>query len=525
MDHVLSLVILLFIAVIFVGVAQKIRVPYPIALVFGGAAIGFIPNVHPMNFDPTLLLFIFLPPILYYSAFEISFREFKKNWKEIFSLALGLVIVTTVVVGCIFKALFPQYSWSLAFAFGAIVSPPDAISATTILKRFSFSSELLTILEGESLINDASALILYRFAVISLLAGSFSYFDGSVEFFKIVLGGVIVGLILGVLFQRFSKNFLDPIVAILFSFTIPYLTYIFADKLEVSGVLAVVVNGLIGAKIILIHHSSLRRVLGYAAWDIFIILLNCFVFILIGLQLRTITQTFSLNQMLLYSFYGILITFTMIGVRMLWVYARSAIIYCIATKHSKKTRNFSNILRNATIIGWSGMRGIVSLTAALALPYTFPNGELLEGRNEVVFITFVVILLTLVIPGFTLSYLIKKLKIRTHSELRQLIQVRKKLVKAAELKIASLFKSEKMNDQEFKFFNSYFKLQNRMLTISSSNHKKSQELESVRLQIIQAQRQKLLNLWERFEINDRQLSRLEQELDIFEVSSARAKLK
>lgn len=525
MDNLQILIILMFAAALLVGIAQKIQMPYPIALVLGGTAIGFIPGLPAIYFDPNLILVIVLPPILYYAAFGISFREFKSNWRTIFSLALGLVFVTTFVVGVIFKWMFPEFSWALAFAFGAIVSPPDAVAATTILKRFNISSRLLTVLEGESLINDASALVLYKLAIVALLSGTFSLSEGSMEFVKVVTGGVIVGFVLGFIIQRFSRHYLDPVVGVVFSFTIPYVTFILANAMGVSGVLAVVVNGLIGSQILLTHHSSQRRILGYAAWDIIVILLNCFVFILIGLQLSAITTAMTIQQIALLTAYALLITFAMIVVRMIWVYARSGISYLQALGDPKASKLCPQILRDAAIIGWSGMRGIVSLTAALALPLVLPNGMPLNGRNEVIFMTFAVIFITLLLPGFTLSPLIRAFKIHSHAESHGTVhRVRKQLAKTAEEKIHHLHASNTISDEERNFLTTYFNMQRNVFEISTSEQKKFQNLESSRLKVIQEQRKKLLELWEQFEVDDKLLSHLEHELDLEETRAARAKL-
>lgn len=525
MDSFQIFILLMFAAAILVGISQKIHVPYPIVLVLGGAAIGFNPIKHAIYFDPNLILVIVLPPILYYAAFGISFREFKRNWRDILSLALGLVAFTTFVIGVIFKWIFPQFPWELAFAFGAIVSPPDAIAATTILKRFAISTRLLTVLEGESLINDASAIVLYRIAVASLLSGAFSLSEGSIEFVKTVSGGIVIGLVLGYLMQNFSRRYLEPIVGVVFSFTIPYITYILADSLGVSGVLAVVVNGFVGAQILHKHHSSLRRILGYAAWDIFVILMNCFVFILIGLQLQTLTSLMTTKQMLLYTGYAFLITLAMVLIRMLWVYAKSGVSYIKALNKPKSYTICPQILREAAIIGWSGMRGIVSLTAALALPFTLPNGMPIEGRNEVIFITFVVILITLLIPGLTLPSLIDWLKIHSQTENNGLLNVRKKLTKVAEETIHRLYATKKINDRERDFLTSYFKLQHIVSEISHSTLKNLQNVASAKSMIIQEQRKKLFEIWEHLEIDDALLSHLEHELDLEEVHIARGELK
>lgn len=523
MDNFQTIILLMFVAAILVGIAQKIHIPYPIALVLGGAIIGFTPTKHPFEFDPNLILTIVLPPLLYYAAFGIAFREFKRNWGAILSLALGLVAFTTLVIGVIFKWIFPELPWALAFAFGAIVSPPDAIAATTILKRFSISNRLLTILEGESLVNDASAIVLYKLAVVAILSGAFSFSEGSIEFIKTVSGGIFVGIVLGYLTQQFSRRYLEPVVGVVFSFTIPYITYILADAMGVSGVLAVVVNGLMGSRVLIRHYSSLRRVVGYAAWDIFIILMNCFVFILIGIQLQNLTHEMTVDRMILYTGYAVLITLAMLSIRMLWVYARSGISYFKALYKPKSSIVCPQILREAALIGWSGMRGIVSLAAALALPLTLPNGLPMEGRDEVIFITFVVILLTLVIPGLTLSPLIRWLKIHHQPENYQIIKVKKQLTKAAEDAIQRLHQSNNIDDEELDFLKAYLRLQLQALTASAQQ--KFQNLDSARNIMIQEKRKKLFEIWEQLEIDDKLLSQLEHELDLEETHMARAELK
>jgi Na+/H+ antiporter len=523
MESFQTLALLLFLAAICIGIAQKIHMPYPIALVLGGTAMGFIPGLQIISFDPNLILIIVLPPILYYAAFGISFREFTRNWKEIFSLALGLVILTTLIIGMIFKWLFPEFPWALAFAFGAIVSPPDSVATTTILKRFAISPRLLAILEGESLVNDASALVLYKLAVAALLSGIFSLSEASWAFLKIVPGGIALGFILGFLLQNLSRKLLDPVVGVVFSFTIPYVTYILVHNLGLSGVLAVVVSGLIGARVLAKHPSSLRRVLGYTCWDIFIILMNSFVFILIGLQLKRLTSVMTPKQMIVYTMYAFLITFALTLIRLLWVYSRSGFAYLKARRESKI---FSpQILREATIVGWAGMRGIVSLTAALALPYTLPNGLPIEGRDEVIFITFVVILVTLLLPSSTLTYLIRFMKIDHHTDHNRAHQARKHLVEVAEKKISHLIVTEHITPKEFDFLTEYFSLQRYVFEISSSTLKKMSNLERARLKVFQAQRDALLVMWERQEIDDQLFRQLEHELDVEESHIARAELR
>ncbi len=513
-----TLIILIFLATILVGLAQKLRIPYPIVLVVAGTAIGFIPGLPEVTINPSLLLVIVLPPILYYAAFSISFREFRRNWRVIFSLALGLVVLTTLLIGVMFKWLFPQWPWALAFAFGAIVSPPDSVAATTIMSRFAVRPRVLAIVEGESLVNDASALVLYKMAVVALLSGAFSLMEAGLEFVKVVSGGLIVGLVLGMVMQNLSRRYLKPVVGVLVSSTIPYITYLIADSIGVSGVLAVVVNGLIGSYILAKHHSSTRRILGYAFWDIFNILLNCFVFVMIGLQLKMFVSTMGSRQVFLYTLYGVFVTVALIAIRLVFVYARSGLSYMHARAHPEKRHLCPEILRGATIVGWSGMRGIVSLTAALALPYV-------SGREAVVFITFVVILLTLLLPSTTLSYLIRLMKIEQKDNHHEAHLARKRLVKVAEEKIRKLYDAEDINDKDFVFLSRYFNLQRFVFEMSHSHLKKISALEEARLLVFKVQRAELLRMWEKQEIDDQLFRQLEHELDVAESHIARAELK
>ncbi|WP_068469314.1 Na+/H+ antiporter [Candidatus Protochlamydia phocaeensis] len=524
MNSLLSLVIMMSIAALLVDVAQRFRIPYPITLVLGGTCLGFLPGLNPVFLNPNSILVLVLPPILYYGAYWISFREFKKNLREIFSLALGLVIATTIVIGIIFKALFPELSWSLAFAVGAIISPPDAMAATAILRHFNIGTRLSTILEGESLVNDASALVLYRLAVNALLIGSFSFVEGVEQFFFIASGGILIGVITGLALQIFSRQFLDPVVGLLFSFIVPYLTYILADSLGVSGVLAVVVNGLMGARIIIKHASSLRRVLGYTTWDIFIIFLNCFVFILIGSQLRGLTAGMTGKQIILYASYGILIMGVLTVLRLVWVYARKSYAYFKARQDPKKEAQCQYIFRESAIIGWSGMRGIVSLAAALALPITHGDGSLVEGREIAIFIVFIVILLSLLIPGLTLPFLIRWLHIHPGSEAIMVKKIRKKLLEAASKQINYLHETNHLTEEEQNFLMNYFIAHHHIFETHSTVDEKKQKLESARIKIIQAQRRFLLQLWESGEVGDHLFTQLERELDIEEAHATRAEI-
>lgn len=520
MNSIQTLIILLTSAIFLVGLAFKLRIAYPIALVLGGSFLGFFPGLTNINFDPNLILVIVLPPTLYYAAYSIPYKEFMYNLRDILWLGLGLVFVTTLVVGLCFKWLFPDLPWEVAFIFGAIISPPDAIAATTILRRFNIHTRLLTTLEGESLINDAAGLLLYKLGVIALLSGSFSWFDASVEFAKIAGGGVFIGLTTGLLLHRFSSRFFDPVLAVVFSFIIPYITYILADSFGVSGILAVVISGLIGS-LLRKDFSSLTRVVGWASWDILIIFLNCFVFILIGLQLHGLVERLTFNKTLLYLSYGIFLTAVSIFVRFLWVYIRKN----IKTLTQKiKRDSFDWDLKDVTILSWCGMRGIVSLAAALALPYEMPNGAPFPGRDIVIFLTFIIILLTLLIPGLSLSRILQWLKIRDMHHDHSTKMIRKELLTVANEEIQRLYNSRKIDDEEYSFLVTYFNSRHQVLEIASQTKQKTNNLEQARQEILQKKHQYLLDLWEKNEINDHLFNLLDHEIDLEEVYVPRAEI-
>lgn len=516
MNYLQIIVLLMAIAIVLVGLALKFRITYPLALIIGGTLLGFVPGME-VQFDPNLMLVVILPPILYYAAFSIPFKEFKKNLQVILGLALGLVVVSTLVIGLLFKWLFPDLPWALAFAFGAIISPPDAVAANTILKRFSISSRLLTVLEGESLINDASGLVLYKLAVVALLSGSFSFAEASLEFVKVVIGGVGIGLVSGYLLHWFSSRFFDPILAVVFSFIVPYMTYIIADAYEVSGVLAVVISGLIGARMLRTHFSSLTRVIGWASWDILIILLNCFVFILIGLQLYGILHRLQIENVMLYLGYGVFLTLVVFLVRLLWVYTREFLAHIGGSDH--KAKNHSHLsMKETLIVSWAGIRGIVSLTMALALPLS------LHGRDIVLFLTFIVIFLTLLIPGLTLGPLVSWLNIQSTNKLEDTEKVRAALLDAAQEEIERLYKLKKIDDEEMSFLLNYFQARQHIFELALKSQQGSNKLEFARQQVLRRKHERLQKMWKNNEIGDHLYNLLQRELDIEEAHLVRAEI-
>ncbi len=268
------LLFLLLCALALGWVSRRINLPYPIALVIGGSLLGFVPGLPQLQFDPQFLLVLVLPPILYQAALLTSWRDFKANVRPIGFLAIGLVIVTTLVVGAALKLLFPLMPWAVAFVFGAIVSPPDAVAATAVLSRYNIPHRVVVVLEGESLVNDASGLVLYKFAVAAVLTGAFSLVEASVQFALVSIGGIAVGMAIAWVFVQLHRHIGDPFIEVLVSLSIPYCAYIAAESVHLSGVLAVVAAGLFRGRYAPKMVSAEMRILARSVWNILVFLLN-----------------------------------------------------------------------------------------------------------------------------------------------------------------------------------------------------------------------------------------------------------
>lgn len=412
-----SFQIVIFIMAILIGlsaVADKIKLPFPILLVGVGLFIGFVPALPDLVLNPEIVFLIFLPPLLYDAAFNTSWHDFKTSIRPISTLAITLVFFTTFAVAFAAHYFIPGFSWPLSFVLGAIVSPPDAVAATGIIKGLGLNKKVITILEGESLVNDASALIAYRYAVAAVTTGVFVFWKAGVEFLWVAGGGILAGIVIGYIFIQLHKKIThNPIVETSLTLLTPYIAYLSAEHIHVSGVLAVVCAGLMvtwRAPEIFSYQTRMRT---KAVWDTIIFLLNGIVFILIGLQLPAI-----INDIKNYSFlqllgYGLTISLVTIVVRILWVFAGVYSQKIFPTKKkpfvAMDTGDYTDQIpwKNVMIVAWTGTRGVVSLATALALPLTLNNGAVFPFRNVILFLAFVVIFMTLVIQGLTLPLLIR----------------------------------------------------------------------------------------------------------------------
>lgn len=407
--------IVLFILALMIGlsaIADKIKLPYPILLIIAGIGIGFIPEIPKVEINPEIIFLLFLPPLLYDAAFNISFSQFKTNINTISTLAISLVFLTVTGIAVISRYFIPGMTWPLGFVLGAILSATDAVAAMSITKGLGLSHKTSTILEGESLINDASALVAYRFAVAAVTGTAFVFWEASLQFLILIGGGVIIGLIMGKILEFIIKRIKeDAIVIISFMLLMPFVTYLIAEEFHVSGVIAVVMLGLgisrFSNKIFpvnLMHQSK-------SIWDIIIFLLNGLIFILIGLQFPYILESIDKTLILPYIGYALLITIAVLVIRMARVFLQQINLQkAFEKKKGRITEHALLDFRNSLIISWSGMRGIVSLAIAIGLPHKLSDGSPFPLRSEIIFISVVVVLFTLIGQGLTLPWLVKKLQ-------------------------------------------------------------------------------------------------------------------
>jgi CPA1 family monovalent cation:H+ antiporter len=409
--------IIIFILAIVIGLsafADKAKLPYPILLVIVGVGIGFIPTMNEIEINPEIIFLLFLPPLLYDASFNISPKDFKTNISTISTLAITLVFLTTFWIAVVAHYLIPDITWPLAFVLGAILSATDAVAAISITKGLDISHKTITILEGESLINDASALVAYRFAVAAVMGSAFVIWQATLQFILLLGGGFLVGFvmskILAVILKKVHKN---SNVTISFMLLMPFVTYLIAEHLHVSGVIAVVISGLAIARFSKkIFPESLKNS-SRNLWDIIIFLLNGLIFILIGLNFRYVLKDIESDMLLPYIGYAFIITIVALLIRFVRIFLQKINLQKGFKKIRRGKRKISEDalldFKNSIILGWSGMRGIVSLAIAIGLPRFLKDGTPFPERNAIIFISVAVVLFTLIGQGLTLPWIVKKL--------------------------------------------------------------------------------------------------------------------
>ncbi|UOQ69818.1 Na+/H+ antiporter [Hymenobacter volaticus] len=427
-------VYLILIVLALVMVANRLRLAYPIVLVLGGLALSFTGLFTNLTINPEIVFLIFLPPLLYEAAWQVSWKEFWKWRRIIASFAFPIVIITSCIVAVVSQALIPGFTLALGFLLGGIVSPPDAISATTVMRQVKVPKVLVSVIEGESLLNDASSLIVFRFALAAVLTGQFVFSQAATSFFLVIVLGTVIGVALGFVFYTIHRWLpTTPSIDVALTLVTPYSMYYAAEHFHYSGVLAVVSGGLLLSSkrnTMLTYRSRIESV---NVWTVLSFIFNGFIFLLIGLQLPSITQQLGNITLGRAIGYGLLISLVLIVTRLLCAFG--AALFTRFASRFITVADANPGWKLPIITGWAGMRGVVSLAAALSIPLLTPQGQSFPYRDLILFITFVVILVTLVFQGLTLPWLIRKLnlddKYTTIPEERQELLIQKKLAQLA----------------------------------------------------------------------------------------------
>ena len=402
----LVLVCLVAVALLAI-VARKIRIPYPILLTIGGVVLALIPELPKIHLEPELVFDLFLPPLIYPAAVFTSWRDFRTNLRPILFLAIGLVLFTMAAIALLFHWLV-GLPLAVGFVFGAIISPPDAVAALSVTQHLRVPRKIIVILEGESLVNDATSFISFRFAVAAVMTGAFSLGQASLQFLLVATGGICVGLAVGWLATQVQKRLDDPPVQTTISLLTPYVAYFCGERLHVSGILAVVIAGMYYGWRAPRVLSGRMRLQALPVWEMVVFILNGVLFMLIGLQLPDVVHALAPGSAIHVLKLAVLVLSGIVLVRFVWMFGST----CLPRWLSRKFRNENPApWQHTALIAWTGMRGADSLAGALAIPFATPNGEPFPGRDLILLLTFCVIFGTLVLQGLTLSPLVRWLKV------------------------------------------------------------------------------------------------------------------
>ena len=517
----------LLIAGLLVGVAglgalaRTLSIPYPIVLVIGGAAFGFVPGVPEVKLDPEVVLVIFLPPLLYSAAFFANLGDIRANLRGISLTSVGLVLLTMAAVAVVAHELVDGLPWAAAFTLGAVVSPTDPVAGAQIMRRLGVPRRLISAVEGEGLFNDATALVAYRVAVAAVVAGSFSLADAGLRFVAGGLGGVAIGLIVGWAIAEIRKRVSDTQFSIMVSFFSGYVAFISADALGAFGVLAAVTTGIYmgirGPSII----PARTRLQGFMFWDILDFLLNASLFVLVGLQLRTVVDGLGGYSAGTLAGYAVAVSAVVILARVGWLFSVVYVIRALDRRPSQRARRIGAGPR--FVVAWAGMRGAVSLAAALAIPLTTDGGAPFPARDLLIFLTFSVIFATLVLQGLTLAPVIRLLRVEGDgSEEREELRARLEATKAALAQLEALGDEEWTRDDTIERMRGLYEYRKRRFAARAGKieddgyEDRSLAYQQVVQAVLAAQRNALIRLRNEGTISNEVMNRVVQEFDLEE---------
>jgi monovalent cation/hydrogen antiporter len=513
-EPVVFAVVIAVLVVSLTALARRLPVPTPILQVIAGFAVAMIPGVRIPELDPNLVFFVFLPPILWGAAMFTSVREFKRNIDKIGTLAVGLVIVTTAVVAVVARMMFPDLPWAVAVALGAIVSPPDAVAATAIVSRLRVPPRVITVLEGESLVNDASALVLYRTAVAAAVTGIFSWGESIVRFFIDAGIGSLIGLLVAWLIVRALRYTKDPIAEALLTLAGPYVAWTAAESLHVSAVLACVAGGVYLQQGLSTAVGPTSRLQSRTVWELVVFLVNALVFLLLGAQFGSLITIVPLGNLGAVFRDGVIITVVAMLVRLIWV---PVITVLPRLSANVRRRTPGPNWKSLTLVSWTSMRGVVSLATALALPLVIANGQPFPHRTEIILITMCVIVLTLLVQGLSLSAIVRALRFEPE-ETRHLEEqlARREATRRGAEALEDLSHEPWVDARDVEALRA--ELQERLRGAEQEGGS-FEGRRRLRLAMIDAERRMLIRLRNEDTISDEVLRSLEQELDLEAVRS------
>jgi monovalent cation/hydrogen antiporter len=499
--------------------ARKLHIPYPILFVIGGTLLSLVPGLPQLHVPPKIIFVLFLPPLLYPAGLFTSWRDFRDNIRPILTLALGLVLFTTVAVGWFAHDVL-GLPWAAGFVLGAIISPPDAAAATAITRTLRVPRRIVAIIDGESLANDATSFIAYRYAIAAAVTGAFSLGHASLNFLLVAGGGILIGLLVGAIAAPIQRRLDDPPVQTTLSLLTPYVTYIAAESVHVSGILAVVVAGLFLGWRSPETLTSRARIVVQTVWQIVVFLLNGFLFTVIGLELRDVIQDLSGHSVSQAIWFAVLIVGVVVIVRILWVFAVTYATGILILTH----RLHGNLppWKNVAIVSWAGMRGVYSLAAALSLPFFIEGSSPFPERGLIIFLTFCVIFGTLVLQGLSLPPIIRWLNVgddhAAHDEERH---ARLHANRAALNAISQHSKTHNVPQHLVDRLRAEYQDRIHQLTAQEAGENAhltlySPEYEDLAKQALSEERQAVLDLRNQRVINDHVLRRIQRDIDLAE---------
>jgi monovalent cation/hydrogen antiporter len=503
------------------ALARMIGLPYPIVLVIGGVAVGFIPGLPKFELDPDVVLLVFLPPLVYGAAFFADFRSIRGNLRAITMSSIGLVLVTMVAVAVIAHALIPGLPWAAAFALGAVVSPTDPLAGATIMRNLGVPARLVSGIENEGLFNDATALVAYRVAVAAAVGGSFSLAEAGLRFVGGAAGGIAIGLAVGWLMVQVRKRTEDAQISITISLLSGYAAFVPADALGLSGVLAAVTCGIFvgirGPRII----APRVRLQSTYVWEVLDFLLNASLFVLVGLQLRTIVDQlggFSFSEL---ATDALAVSGAVVVSRLVWFYTMPYLIRALDRRPQQRLRRLGAGPR--FVLAWAGMRRAVSLAAALAIPFATDSGAPFPQRNLIIFLTFAVIFATLVVQGLTLPAVIRMLHITGDGqEDEEEIRARLVAAKAALAQIDALVDEDWTREDTLERLRAMYQYRKRRFAARAGRieddgyEDRSLAYQRTVQSVLGAQRNALVQLRSDGEVSNEIMSRIVRELDLEE---------